>query len=100
VIKRLFGLLLLGLLAACNSTRPPMAGNQATPQPAITPVPPTAQATPGVTGIPATSSTSTAAAKSGPITPIMTKLQLDGERYATLGDPAAPITVIEFSDFG
>lgn len=30
----------------------------------------------------------------------MAKLGIGGERYATLGDPNAPITVVEFADFG
>ncbi|NJO84408.1 MAG: thioredoxin domain-containing protein, partial [Blastochloris sp.] len=30
----------------------------------------------------------------------MEALQLGGERFATLGDPAAPITMVEFSDHG
>jgi protein-disulfide isomerase len=36
----------------------------------------------------------------GPVTPIMARLELSGEAYAIAGDPDAPITVIEFSDFG
>lgn len=36
----------------------------------------------------------------GPVTPSMAQIQLSGERYAALGDPNAPITMIEFSDFG
>jgi hypothetical protein len=30
----------------------------------------------------------------------MAGLQISGERYAALGDPAAPVTMIEMSDFG
>jgi protein-disulfide isomerase len=36
----------------------------------------------------------------GPVTPSMARLRLAAEPYATLGDPGAPITVVEFADFG
>lgn len=36
----------------------------------------------------------------GPVTPSMARLRLAAEPYATLGDPNAPITVVEFADFG
>jgi protein-disulfide isomerase len=36
----------------------------------------------------------------GPITPSMAQLKIDGEQYATMGDPAAPVTIVEFSDYG
>ncbi len=36
----------------------------------------------------------------GPVTPSMARLGLAGEPYATLGDPQAPLTVVEFADFG
>ena len=43
----------------------------------------------------------TASADGGaPVTPIMAKLKLAGEPYAAAGDPHAPLTVIEFSDYG
>lgn len=34
------------------------------------------------------------------VTPMMQTLGITGERYATQGDPNAPITVVEFSDYG
>ena len=34
------------------------------------------------------------------VTAIMAKLELAGERFAAQGDPRAPLTVIEFSDYG
>ena len=34
------------------------------------------------------------------VTPIMAQLGLSGEPYATSGDPGAPLTVVEFSDYG
>jgi protein-disulfide isomerase len=36
----------------------------------------------------------------GAVTPSMDRLGLSGEPYAALGDPYAPITVVEFADFG
>jgi protein-disulfide isomerase len=36
----------------------------------------------------------------GPVTPSMARLRLAAEPYATLGDPNAPLTVVEFADFG
>lgn len=36
----------------------------------------------------------------GPQTASMVPLRIGGERYATLGDPGAPITMVEFSDYG
>ena len=35
-----------------------------------------------------------------PITAVMEELGVEGERYAAVGDPNAPLTVIEFSDYG
>ncbi len=61
--------------------------------PAATSAPATPLPTP--TATPATITTDT-----GIVTARMAALQLTGEPYATLGDPAAPITVIEFGDHG
>lgn len=36
----------------------------------------------------------------GPVTASMARLRLAAEPYAILGDPNAPITVVEFADFG
>src|SRR3954453_15212635 len=68
----------------------------ATAEPAVTPAP---EATDESTPEP---DDGTTAAASGDlsVTPIMRKLKLTGEHYATLGDPKAPLTVIEFSDYG
>ena len=35
-----------------------------------------------------------------PITAVMEELGLEGEQFAAIGDPNAPLTVIEFSDYG
>ena len=45
-------------------------------------------------------STATSAAARAPATAMMAELKLAGEPHAAQGDPAAPITVVEFSDFG
>ncbi len=71
-------LLLVGVLSACASTQPPAADPAAVP----------------------TASQTTPQADQAPMTPAMAELGLSGERYAALGDPQSPITMIEFSDFG
>lgn len=80
--------LLALLLAACSSTTPmpQRAAERSDAPPPMTPAAATEQAA--------------VAIPDGPITASMDKLQLNGERYAALGDPAAPITIVEFSDFG
>jgi hypothetical protein len=34
------------------------------------------------------------------MTQSMAQLGIGGERYAALGDPEAPLTIVEYSDFG
>ncbi|NJN19162.1 MAG: thioredoxin domain-containing protein [Oscillochloris sp.] len=77
--------------------------------PSVTPVQPTASpppdlllptAAPTPTAAPATATPEVELTANGPVTASMARLQLAGEPYATLGDPNAPITVVEFSDFG
>ena len=36
----------------------------------------------------------------GPVTPMMARLDLTGESVSALGNPRAPMTVVEFSDYG
>jgi protein-disulfide isomerase len=98
---RIAGLLMAGLISACSSTTPQSAVNPQSPSlPTVTP----AQiAQNGSTAVPA-DATATAAItptpSDGPITESMAMLRLGGERYATLGDPNAPITIVEYSDYG
>lgn len=73
-------------------TSPPASTQAPTPAPEpTTPPAPTAlpTATPGVVET-----------EDGPVTLSMARLRLAAEPYATLGDPEAPITVVEFADFG
>ncbi|HEY0607095.1 MAG TPA: hypothetical protein VGD58_29520 [Herpetosiphonaceae bacterium] len=86
--RRLAGLIVAGLLTACSSTLPQSAAVPSDAQPTAAPDPPSA--TP----------TAEPAPSEGPVTASMAKLEIDGERYAALGDPNAPITVVEFSDYG
>jgi protein-disulfide isomerase len=58
--------------------------NDATPRPTAAPT-----STPGVVY-----------SAEGPVTASMAQLGLRGERVAALGDPEAPITVVEFADYG
>jgi hypothetical protein len=62
-------------------TAPPSEASAALPEP-------TPELTPTVEPNPA------------PVTAIMETLELSGEQFAADGDPNAPITVIEFSDYG
>lgn len=82
--------------------------------PSVTPVRPTNPPPPTVrmlvpTALPTTTPTATAQptatpgvieTENGPVTASMARLRLATESYATLGDPNAPITVVEFADFG
>lgn len=108
-----FGICLL--LAACagapatpgpvTPTRTPLPSVTPIPSPSPSPVAPTA--TPSL--VPATvlavtpeptSTPGVVMTEDGPVTASMARLQLTAEPYAVLGDPNAPITVVEFSDFG
>ncbi|HMQ29713.1 MAG TPA: DsbA family protein, partial [Chloroflexaceae bacterium] len=73
-------------------TSPP-APTQAPPPAPELPAPPAPTAPP--TATPGVIET-----EDGPVTPSMARLRLAAEPYATLGDPNAPITVVEFADFG
>ncbi len=107
---RAFVLFLLVLLAGCTAT-----ANIPTPSPTIarlptvTPEPPAAPAPTarvirlGETPLPTPSLTVTptpAITENGVLTASMAQLGLSAEPYAVLGDPAAPVTVVEFTDFG
>lgn len=106
----LAGLLLLLLLGAC--TGGPVRTAETVPTlerlPTVTPVRPTRPATPRPSATPFLTATPTVPLPTptllitdeGPVTPSMAQLNLGAERYAALGDPAAPITIVEFSDFG
>ncbi len=91
---RIAGLLVAGLLTACSSTMPQTAANL---QPAATAEPTTEGSSAAATP---TSPPLTPTPGEGPVTASMAQLNMDGERYATLGNPNAPITVVEFSDYG
>jgi hypothetical protein len=45
-------------------------------------------------------STAVVDADVAPVTAVMEELGLEGEQFAAIGDPNAPLTVIEFSDYG
>jgi protein-disulfide isomerase len=86
--RRITGLIVAGLLTACSSTMPQSAA-----------VPPDTQPT-AAAERPSATPTAEPVPSEGPVTASMAKLEIDGERYATLGDPNAPITVVEYSDYG
>jgi protein-disulfide isomerase len=103
---RLAGLVAAGMLTACSSTMPRSATDTRPGiLPTVTPEAAAGQNTPRSTTVAAAPVTPTTAPVTltpgeGPITESMAKLNIDGERYATLGDPKAPITIVEFSDYG
>lgn len=82
--------LLIGtVLSACGATMPATSTGDASTSAA------------GDTSAPVSSAVATTQSlPAGPVTPIMAKLRLSGEAYAAEGDPQAPITVVEFSDYG
>lgn len=82
-VRKSLTLLALGLVTACSST-----------------VQPAAQAPTATIEVRTETSLAAPAEAEGPVTPSMAQLQITGERFATLGDPKAPLTMVEFSDFG
>lgn len=93
------------VLSACSSTtppaqRPPIGQQQPTLTPSASTAPAATQAAPPATITPAAPGETAMAVSDGPITPTMAELRLGGERYATLGDPNAPLTIVEFTDYG
>ena len=85
---------LLAVLTACGAAGTPGWGSVAT-----TPAPATTE----IVDVPAAAMTTavpTPETEPAPVTAMMDSLRLAGERFATAGDPGAPITVVEFSDFG
>ena len=116
------------LLSACGATAPesgdvgPRGASSTSSlpgasvaRPTPTTVPPTATATSAPTAMPTPSTEATATSSATatlpvieataetatpPVTAVMAQLDLAGEPYATDGDPNAPLTVVEFSDFG
>lgn len=116
-MKRLWSLLvMLGLAALASCGGAPGRGAAATAAPArlpsVTPMLPTSSplptrvitlreppVTPSPTA-PPTATPGVLATENGPVTPSMAALGLAAEPYAAIGDPAAPITVVAFADFG
>lgn len=99
--SRIAGLIVAGLLTACSSTLPQSASVQPDALPTVTPEQPGAGS--GSTAVPRSATPTvelTPTPGDGPVTASMEQLKIDGERYAALGDPNAPITVVEFSDYG
>lgn len=109
LMRALLVLLLVTPVSGCEQ-RSGQVAEQPTPRPrlpTVTPAPPTAtprpQATPRPTPTPTATPVPTRAVTEtadGPVTMRMAALGLGAKRYAALGDPLAPITVIEFADFG
>lgn len=93
-------LLLFGLiLSACASTAPTAVGEPT----ALSPSAAGTSTNPPVSGTAVATDAGaehTGAEDEGIVTASMTALGLSGERYATMGDPSAPITLVEFSDYG
>lgn len=113
--RQLSALLVLAaaaLLAACGGAFGGAATPTRAPLPTVTPFPtrapatatalprPTHAATPSPAPTKLAATTSVTNTEDGPVTNWMAALDLAAERYAALGDPAAPVTLIEFADFG
>lgn len=95
---------LIMVLAACSSTSPPSRAAVSQPLPTITPgIVTEPRPSPSAADSAVASAGEVATATplgEGPATATMVRLNIGGERYATLGDPSAPITMVEFSDYG
>ncbi len=115
-LRRIFvGLGLCFVLSACTGAPAAVRSLEAplAPLPSVTPVQttspqpaavaialPTAQTVVPTTTPQATVMPRIVLTADGPVTASMAQLNLSAEPYATLGDPNAPITVVEFADFG
>jgi protein-disulfide isomerase len=98
------------LLAACGAAQPAQVATSPSPTAAsaasgasatatVSPTLPSITPLPSATSIPATATP----VPPSPVPPSPTATPqpgLDAEPYATLGDPDAPVTIYEFSDFG
>jgi protein-disulfide isomerase len=106
---------LILLLSACSAAPAPVRPPEAAPAPlpSVTPIlAATPQATIAAIALPTAQTVVPTAAPQpsampavietadGPVTASMAQLNIAAEPYATLGDPNAPITVVEFADFG
>lgn len=103
--RRLLLIALVTLLTGCASTRPVADRPESQPTGLPTTTPGDATVAPTATPAPMTRALATTPIplsedENGPVTPMMARLGLSGERHATLGDPAAPLTMVEFSDYG
>lgn len=90
-------LLALLILAACSSTAAPAARSPVTGGPQLSAP---SRASSGASAAAAVSSTTPAPLGEGPQTTSMAALKIGGERHATIGNPDAAVTVVEFSDYG
>lgn len=103
-------LLIAGMLAtACGATMAPNNAARVTEAAVVGASTATLAST--IDALPSTTAASATAASAGqsgavsgtskaPVTAIMSKLGITGEPFSAQGDPQAPLTVIEFSDYG
>ncbi len=95
--RRLFRsvLLVVALVASACQATVPESGDASPSGTASTPPLSTATTAPRISG-----PGEETAGRAAPVTTAMAELNLSGEPYAVQGDPNAPLTVVEFSDFG
>ena len=115
------GWFMAALLTACAATQPRAAttptavvavANEPTataPSAPVLPVPSVVgsaaasapvQVTTASTATPVAPAATVVASAARPVTTSMQQLNIAGARYAALGDPNAPLTIVEYSDFG
>lgn len=84
----------LARLPTVTPVRPTIAPSATPPLPTLVPIPTHTLVPPTPTDPPL------AFSPDGAVTGSMARLHLAGERFATLGDPHAPVTLVEFADYG
>ena len=87
-------MLLAGVLIVLTACGAPVASRTEGTATAMVPTPVAETVAEDATTVPADD------VDASPVTTVMRSLEVAGERFAAEGDPGAPITVIEFSDFG